>query len=193
MLTRLLFIKHCWFWLLFLCCGMVSSMDTAPEVILTLDRDYFNPFALGVKYDLSFKNVEKDVAWDVTYTILDNRTQTVYDTQTFRNMTFNRQKGFYFFIDTHNKNAFTTTVCVVGDRNGERNNTVVNGGLKSHYMDLPLKIVLPTEKKSYLFSVKPANSERGAATFPEGFTRSILGGNGIREVDWSIFLELQKK
>ncbi|WP_295810140.1 hypothetical protein [uncultured Victivallis sp.] len=174
-----------------LCFGPICSAIANSEVVLTLDRDYFNPFALGVKYDLLFKGVEDDARWDVTCIIQDNRTRQIHETVTFRNMSFKRRKGFYFFMNT-NRNSYTTTICIVGDKNGEQNNSIVNGGLESHYMNLPLRLVVPVEEERYLFSVRPSSAEQRMATVPKGFTRSILGGNGTQKVDWSIFLKFQK-
>ena len=93
-----------------LCFGPICSAIANSEVVLTLDRDYFNPFALGVKYDLLFKGVEDDARWDVTCIIQDNRTRQIHETVTFRNMSFKRRKGFYFFMNT-NRNSYTTTIC----------------------------------------------------------------------------------
>lgn len=174
-----------------LCFGPIFSAIANSEVILTLDRDYFNPFALGVKYDLLFEREEDDASWDVTCIIQDNRTRQIHETVTFRNMSFKRRKSFYFFMNT-NRKSYTTTICIVGDENGENNNTIVNGGLESHYMNLPLRLVVPAEEECYLFSVRPSSAEIGPATFPKGFTRSILGGNGTQKVDWSILLKFQK-
>lgn len=174
-----------------LCFGPIFSAIANSEVILTLDRDYFNPFALGVKYDLLFEREEDDASWDVTCIIQDNRTRQIHETVTFRNMSFKRRKSFYFFMNT-NRKSYTTTICIVGDENGENNNTIVNGGLESHYMNLPLRLVVPAEEECYLFSVRPSSAEIGPATFPKGFTRSIVGGNGTQKVDWSILLKFQK-
>ena len=174
-----------------LCFGPIFSAIANSEVILTLDRDYFNPCALGVKYDLLFEREEDDASWDVTCIIQDNRTRQIHETVTFRNMSFKRRKSFYFFMNT-NRKSYTTTICIVGDENGENNNTIVNGGLEPHYMNLPLRLVVPAEEECYLFSVRPSSAEIGPATFPKGFTRSILGGNGTQKVDWSILLKFQK-
>ena len=185
--------KRCGFlFALCLSCGTIYPMF-ADSVILTLDRDYFNPFATGVKYDLTFVDAEEDAVWDITCTILDNQTQMVYDTTTFRNMTFNRKKEFYFFINAHDEKNFTTTVSLVGDGCENRNNTDVNEGLESHYMNLPLKLTLPPEKAISIFSVKPTSSVKGPFIIHKGFTHSIFGGNGIRKVDWTILLEFHKR
>ena len=187
-------IRHCWILsVLLLSCGTIYPTFADSQVILTLDRDYFNPFAAGVKYDLAFKNVEKNAVWDITCTILDNKTQLVYNTGTFRNMTFGRRKEFYFFVNGNKENAWTTTVCMVGNKNVEQNNTDVNGQLGSHYMNLPLKLTLPTEKTIPVFSVKPTRSQKGPVIIHNGFTHSIFGGDGTREVDWTILLEFHKR
>ena len=190
----MLLAKQCW--ILFELCllfGTTYSVFADSQVILTLDRDYFNPFAAGEKYDLTFEDVEEDAVWDITCTILNNQTQMVYYTTTFRNMTFSRKKEFYFFINAPDEKSFTTTVSLVGDRCENRNNTDVNEGLESHYMNLPLKLTLPTEKTIPVFSVKPTSSLEGPVMIHPGFTHSIFGGNGTREVDWTVFLEFHKK
>ena len=60
-------------------------------------------------------------------------------------------------------------------------------------MNLPLKLTLPTEKTIPVFSVKPTSSLEGPVMIHPGFTHSIFGGNGIRKVDWTVFLEFHKK
>lgn len=185
--------RCCFLFALCLSCGTIYPMFADSQVILTLDRNYFNPFAAGEKYDLTFENVEEDAVWDITCTILDNQTQMVYYTTTFRNMTFNRKKEFYFFINVHDEKSFTTTVSLLGDRSENQNNTDVNAGLESHYMNLPLKLTLPTEKTIPVFSVKPTSSLKGPAIIHNGFTHNVFGGAGPREVDWTILLEFHKK
>lgn len=177
--------------LLFFFCGMVFSTFAASEIVLTNDLDYFNPFAFGVKYDLSFRNTEKEAVWDITYTILENKTQKVVHTDNFRNITFKQRRGaFYFFVNSDNK-VCRTIVCIVGDQNEKQNGINVNGKLNSHCLTLPLQIVLPVGKKRRIFTIKPTSME--VNTFPKGYTQSIFSGNGIQEVDWTFLLEFHKK
>lgn len=161
-----------WSWLLlfFLCRTTLAGVADS-EVILTLERDYFNPFAFGVKYNLTFENIEDDIVLDITYTIFDNKDRQIFDTGTFQTTTFNQKKGgFYFFISS-NSNSYSTTICIVGGLSDERNYTVVNKGLKSHYMNLPLQIILSPEKKQLIFSIKPTSAMADKCTFPKGFTQ----------------------
>ena len=183
--------KQTWIGLLLFFCITAFAAPDAPEVVLTCDRDYFNPFAFGVKYDLSFRNTGKEALWDITCTIRDNRTQKIVRSEPFREMTFKQKKGaFYFFIDSDGKTS-SITLCMVGDRTEKRDSTIVNGGLKSHCLTLPLRIVLPLDENHPLFSMKPAGMT--ANTFPKDFTQSFSGGNGTQEADWTLLLEFRPK
>ena len=176
-----------------LLCGMMHVLTAAaPGIVMTLDRDYYNPFAAAVKYDLRFDGFHEGSILDVTCTIVDNRTGRKVASDTFRGNVFGIPGAFYFFI-RNNSDSYESLVCLTAPRgNFKSGATVMSRQLKDHWMLLPEETLLAPSEKKLLFTIKPCPRERTAAT-RAGFENLFFGSrSGTSEIDCSLFIEFRK-
>ena len=178
----------CLLWL-FLFCNLLHALIGADcEIIMTLDRDYYNPFATSIKYDLKFNGIDKESVWNITYTIVDNRTGKITASDTFCGKTLNWSGVFYCFrrYPTDRYEYFINLN--TARENFQSSSTVMNRQLKGHLLQSPLEVVLEPGKKQLLFTIRPCQREWMAAG-KAGFENLFFGlYSGTSEIDYSFFI-----
>lgn len=185
----MIFVTQWKYWIgLILFCVMNEPLIADSKIVMTRDRDYYNPFATSIKYDLKFVDIDKDSVWDVTYTLMNNRTDEIFQSYTFRAVTFNETGELYFYI-RNQPSDYEYRVCLVARDNYKSEVTVGSSQLKGHLLQLLPKMLLELGKKQLLFTIKPCLREWMIVN-REGYDNIYFGFySGTHDVDWSFFIE----
>ena len=138
-------------------------------VILNYDRNYFNPFATSIKYNIIIPYHEENTLWDVK--VIES-------------------SSLYFFVENESK-SYRESIYLTGEKTSGYSYTIANGNLKGHLMQVPTQKVLEIGRKQLLFTVKPCLRDWMFVS-KQGFEDIYFGFySGKIDVNWSCYIEFQ--
>ena len=160
-------------------------------VILNYDRNYFNPFATSIKYNIIIPDHEENTLWDITFSIINNDDSKPFKIKTFRNVKVIESSSLYFCVENESK-SYRVSIYLTGEKTSGYSYTIANGNLKGHLMQVPTQKVLEIGRKQLLFTVKPCLRDWMFVS-KQGFEDIYFGFySGKIEVNWSCYIEFQK-
>lgn len=170
---------------------MLFIVSYLHAVTLNYDKNYFNPFATSIKYDIAIPDHEENILWDVTFSIINNDESKPFGIKTFNNVKLIKSSSLYFFVQNESK-SYSVNIYITGEKKSGHGYTIANGNLKGHLMQIPPKKVLEVGKKQLLFTVKPCLRDWMVVS-KQGFEDIYFGlYSGKIEVNWSCYIEFQK-